>query len=151
MFKPKRIVGDCLDLVRGFQHPAFAPAVDDAIVSWVLSEKSERNLEDDGVDVYSRLAVSAVVDKNKVAIFIFKKLVAIPREILRQLSLIAVVSPVGIVRIAIEQVIACELDHRLGNLHLAAVRHGVRHVIELRPIIERAEEAREIVEEGVIT
>ena len=83
MFQPKRIIGNCLDLVRGFQHPAFTPAVNDAIVSRIIGEKSERNLEDDRVDIDSRLAVSAVVHKNIVTVFIFEKLVAIPFEVAR--------------------------------------------------------------------
>src|SRR6185369_6160379 len=125
MFQPERNIRDCLDLVRGFQHPAFTPAVNDAIVGRVSGKKSERNLEDDRVDIDSRLAISAVVDKNKVAVFIFEKLVAIPREVSRrQLSLITVVSPLRIIRIAIEQVIAFELNQGFGNVQLAAVRHG---------------------------
>ena len=35
MFEPERIIRDCLDFVRGFEHPAFTPAVNNAIVGRV--------------------------------------------------------------------------------------------------------------------
>src|SRR5262245_65212231 len=51
----------------------------------------------------------------------------------------------------IEQVVAYYLEKRLRDLQLARLRHGVGHVIELRRVVDRAEEAGEVVEEGVVT
>src|SRR5215213_2307808 len=114
MLQPERFIRDCFNLVRSFQHPALAPAVDDSIALRSGCEKSERNFKDDGIDVDPRLAVSAVVYKTIVAIFIFEKLVAAPRErALRQFSFFTVISPLRIIGIAIEEMIAFELDQGL--------------------------------------
>src|SRR6185369_8155938 len=99
MLEPEGVIRDCLDLVRGFQHPTLTPAVDDAIVLRPLGEKRERNLHDDGIDVYASLAVSAIIDKYVITVFVLGKLVAVPCEIsVRQFALVTVVSPLGIVR-----------------------------------------------------
>src|SRR5215212_8775973 len=137
MFEPERMIGDGLDLVGGFQHPTLAPAVNDPIAVGRGRDKAEWNFQDDGVDVYAGLAISAVVDKSEIAIRIFGKLIPIPREWAgRQLSLVPVISPFRIVWIAVEKVIAFELDQSFGNLQLPGAGHRVRHVIELRRVID---------------
>src|SRR5512132_2392368 len=130
MFEPERMIGDRLYLVGSFEHPTLAPAVDDAIALRRSRNKTERDFEDDGVDVNAGLAISAVVNEAEVSIRIFGESIAVPRERAgRQFSLFAVVSPLGIVWIAVEKVITLELEQRLGNLQLARARHRVRHVI----------------------
>src|SRR5215204_1188206 len=102
MLQPERFIRDCFNLIRSFQHPALAPAVNDSIALRPGCEKRERNFQDDGVDVDPRLAVSAVVHKTIIAVFIFEKLVAVPREwTLRQFSLVTVISPLWIIWIAV--------------------------------------------------
>ena len=53
-------------------------------------------------------------------------------------------------RIEIEEIVAFQLEQRFGNWQLARVRHGVRHVIELRRVINRTKESGEVVEESIV-
>ena len=54
-------------------------------------------------------------------------------------------------RVEVEQVVPFQLEQRLRDRKLSRVSHRDRHVIELRRIIDRAKEARQIVEKGVVT
>ena len=147
---PERLVGDRLDFVRGLEHPALAPGVDDAVIVRRVGDEGERNLEDDRVDVLAGLRVLAGVDEAVIAVVVLLELVAGPGPRAgRQVELHAV-AVIGDRRVVVEQVVALELEERLRDRQLARLRHGVRHVIELRRVVDRAEEARQVVEERVV-
>jgi hypothetical protein len=60
------------------------------------------------------------------------------------------VSPLGQLRVVIEELVALQFEKRLRDPQLPYIRHRVGNVIELRGIVDRPEEARQIVEEGVV-
>src|ERR1044072_4621002 len=142
MFEPERVIGNRLDLFSRFQHPALAPGVYDAVVIGCIREERERDFENDRVDIYSGLAVSATIDKAEVTVGVFEELIAVPGERAgRELAFVPVVAPLGIVWIEVEQMIAFEFEQRLGNRQFARADHRVRDVIELRRAVDRAKEA----------
>src|SRR6516225_1158877 len=53
-------------------------------------------------------------------------------------------------RVIIEKVIALQFEKRLRDLQFPHIRHRMRHVIELRGIVDRSEEPRQVVEKCVV-
>ena len=111
------MIGNSLDLVSGFEDPTLAPRVYDSIVIGRGGDKGERNFENDRIDIYAGLAVSTAVDETEVAVGVFVKLVTFPGERAgRKFAFVVVVSPLRIVWIEVEQVIAFEFEQCLWNL-----------------------------------
>src|SRR4029077_7464486 len=86
-----------------------------------------------------------------VAVLIFAKLVSIPGKWShRKIFLDTVISPLREGGIVVEKIIALQLEQRLRNFQFTGVRHGMRHVIELRRVIDGPEESRQIIKEGIV-
>ncbi len=75
---PARPVRDGRDPVGGLQDPALAPGVDDAIAIRGPGDEPERDLEDHGVDVPSRLRVFPAVDETVVPVLVLGEPVSGP-------------------------------------------------------------------------
>ena len=150
VLEPERVVGDRLDLVRGFQHPALAPHVHDPVALGVVRDEVERQLEHDCVHVLARLRVDAAVDEAEVALLVLGEAVAVPGQRPGRQVLLHAAAEHRVLGIEVEEVVPLELEERLRDRQLAQVGHGVRHVVELRRVVDRAEEARQVVEERVV-
>src|SRR5207244_3539521 len=68
----------------------------------------------------------------------------------REILLDAVITPFRKSRIEVEKIVSFKFKQRLGNLQLARISHRVRYVIELRGVINRSEEAGQVIEEGIV-
>ena len=143
-------VVDVLDLVRRAQHPALAPGVDQPVALRPRSEEGHRHLDDDRVDVDPRLRVLAAVDEAEVAVLVALVVVAVPGVGTGRQLLLHALAVARVLRVEVEQVVALELEQGLRDRQLAAVGPGERHAVELRRVVDRAEEAGQVVEEGVV-
>src|SRR5436305_214212 len=110
------MIGNRFDLIGGLQHPAFAPAVDDAVIGGSVGEKRQRDLEDDGVDVAPGLRVFAAIYETVIALLVLFEFVAVPGQRAGGQVLLHAVSPVGQLGVVVEKVVAFEFQQRLGNL-----------------------------------
>src|SRR5215469_2882798 len=144
------MIWDRLDLVCGLQHPALAPDIDDALFSGRVADEGERDLENDRVDVLAGLRVLAAIDEAVIAVGILRESVALPDPGTRRQLLLDAMSQHRVLRIEIEEIVSFELEKGLRDRQLARFGQRVRHVIELRRVIDRAKEAGEIVEEGIV-
>ena len=143
--------------MSGFEHPAFAPGVDQAITRRIRSDERMGYLQDDRVAVLPGTTITAIIHKPVIPVRVFLKLVASPfpwarwQIQLRSGSVPLHESPFGKVRAVIEQIIvAFKFEQRLGNGQLARFLHGVWHVIKLGRVIDGPEEAGQVVEKGVV-
>src|SRR4030095_8973872 len=151
MPQPEGMIGNCFDLVGSLKDPAFAPTVDYPVFRGSISEKGERNLQDDAIDILAGLTISAVIDEAIITIRILLKLIAIPSQRTRgQISFLSVVAPLRIIGIEIEQVVAFQLKQRLRYRQFPRVLHRMGHVIELRRIVDRAEKPGEVIKESIV-
>src|SRR5260370_20682852 len=150
MFDPERIVGDRLDLARRLQYPAFAPGIDDAMVAGPVGQERQWQFEDDRIAVLARPRVLAGVNKPEIDVFVLFEAIAFPRQRSRRQLPLDAVTPIGLARIIVEQVVAFELEKCLRNLELPHIGHRVGDVIELRGIVDRPEKAGQIIEERVV-
>jgi hypothetical protein len=53
-------------------------------------------------------------------------------------------------RVVIKEVVALQFEKRLRYLQLPHFRHGMRHMVKLRRIVDRPKESGQIVEKGVV-
>src|SRR5580700_1140961 len=115
-----------------------------------------RNLKDDRVAVLPGPAIRAVVDESEVAVGILFELIAVPnpragRQVeLGRRAVFLGEAPRGKVGAVVEKLVAIELQQRLWDRQLARFRHRIRYVVKLRGVVDRTEEAGEIVKERVI-
>src|SRR5262249_54331653 len=69
---------------------------------------------------------------------------------LRRRTVLLRETPFREVRAVVEQVVTFQLKQRLGNRQFPSLGHGVRHMVELRRIIDGSEEPSQVVKERVI-
>src|SRR5215469_6629533 len=151
VLQPKRVVGNGLYFIRGFQNPAFAPSVDDRVLLRRSGHEVQGYFENYGIDVFACLAVDARVDKAVITTLVSSKPITVPRQrACRQILLDPVIAPFREVWIVVEQIIAFQFEKCLGNFEFASVRHGMRHVVELRGVVDGPEKTRQIIEEGIV-
>src|SRR3984893_19117327 len=102
------MVGDCLDLGRCFQHPAFAPSIDDAVLTGPIGQEREWQLEDDCIAVLPCSGVLAGVDETKIPVLVLPEAVAAPGQWTgRQISFDPV-APIRLVRVIVEEIVTLE-------------------------------------------
>ena len=150
MLVPERMVGYCLDLVRRLAYPAFAPDVDDAVGPGLAGDEPQWHFEDDRVAVLARARVPATVDKSIIPGGIFLVAVSGPGVRAGWQVEFDRVPVLGVRGIVVEQVVAFEFEQRLGDWQLTKIGPGVRHVVELWRVVDGTEEARQVIEEGVV-
>src|SRR5262249_832831 len=68
MLDPQGIVRDGFDLSRGFEDPAFAPSIHDAVFAGQVSQKREGQFEDDRIAVLPSSGVFARIHKAVITI-----------------------------------------------------------------------------------
>lgn len=95
--------------------------------------------------------VDARINKSKIAILVFSEAIAAPGQGSRRQFLFEAVSPLRQARIVIEQVVPFQFEESLRDSKLTHFPHCVRHVIELRGVIDRAEKTGQIVEKSIVS
>src|SRR6266581_4799231 len=99
--------------MRGLQHPALAPGIDDPVSPGRLGNDSKGHLENDRVDILARLRVPPAVHEAIVAVAVFEVTISTPSQ--RTLWKIELYSLTmfRVFRIEIEELVAFQLDKRL--------------------------------------
>src|SRR5260370_13619985 len=151
MLDPQRVVRDRFDLMGGLRHPALTPDVDNPVLRRRPGDERKGDSKDDRVAVLARPCVLACVHESEVAVRILPKAVSAPSPGTWWQIRLDRIAQLRIVRVEVEKVVAIELEQGLGDGQLARPGPGVRHVVELRGIVDRAEETRQVVEERVVT
>src|SRR5262245_249335 len=78
MLEPRWIIRNRFHLVSGFENPALAPGVDQAILGGVRGNERMWDLHDDRVAILLRATVPAVIDEAEIAVGVFLELVSFP-------------------------------------------------------------------------
>src|SRR5260370_26865300 len=135
----------------GDRNPALPPDVDNPVLRRRPGDERKGDSKDDRVAFLDRSCALAYVYESEVAVRILPKAVSAPSAGTWWQIRLDRIAQLRIVRVEVEKVVAIELEQGLGDGQLARLGPGVRHVVELRGIVDRAEETRQVVEERVVT